>query len=146
MPVLVLFVWIIFLLVSTWLCIHCLLYYCIFWVNNKTPNDVLNISTVLTINIWPCILKIKWGTKYRIMVFLVSVNISVFHHAYTILDNTRVPFPLPQCRKLGLLAPEETLPDSCRRKFQQAWANTGDAISKQYAGTVALKVRWCLYT
>ncbi|XP_052772065.1 phosphatidylinositide phosphatase SAC2-like [Mya arenaria] len=44
-----------------------------------------------------------------------------------------------QCRKLGLLAPEETLPDACRRKFQQMWANTGDAISKQYAGTVALK-------
>ncbi|KAH3788858.1 hypothetical protein DPMN_167020 [Dreissena polymorpha] len=44
-----------------------------------------------------------------------------------------------QCRKLGLLAPEETLPDSCRRIFQQMWANTGDAISKQYAGTAALK-------
>lgn len=46
-----------------------------------------------------------------------------------------------QCRKLGLLAPEETLPDNCRKTFQQMWANTGDAISKQYAGTVALKVR-----
>ncbi|KAL4231437.1 Phosphatidylinositide phosphatase SAC2 [Mactra antiquata] len=44
-----------------------------------------------------------------------------------------------QCRKLGLLAPDETLPENCRKIFQQAWANTGDAISKQYAGTAALK-------
>ncbi|XP_045188932.2 uncharacterized protein LOC123546584 [Mercenaria mercenaria] len=44
-----------------------------------------------------------------------------------------------QCRKLGLLAPDENLPENCRKIFQQLWANTGDAISKQYAGTAALK-------
>ena len=45
-----------------------------------------------------------------------------------------------QCRKLGLLAPEENLPENCRKIYQQLWANTGDAISRQYAGTAALKV------
>lgn len=44
-----------------------------------------------------------------------------------------------QCRKLGLLPPEENLPLSCKRIFQQLWANNGDAISRQYAGTAALK-------
>lgn len=44
-----------------------------------------------------------------------------------------------QCRKLGLLPPDETLPRSCRIAFQQIWANNGDAISQQYAGTAALK-------
>ena len=47
---------------------------------------------------------------------------------------------VPQCRKLGLLAPEEQLPDACRLTFQQMWANNGDIISQQYAGTPALKV------
>lgn len=44
-----------------------------------------------------------------------------------------------QCRKLGILAPEENLPQSCKLTFQQLWANNGDVISRQYAGTVALK-------
>ncbi|KAK3589435.1 hypothetical protein CHS0354_020770 [Potamilus streckersoni] len=44
-----------------------------------------------------------------------------------------------QCRKLGLLAPDESLPLNCRIIYQQMWANNGDAISQQYAGTVALK-------
>ncbi|XP_063433783.1 phosphatidylinositide phosphatase SAC2-like [Mytilus trossulus] len=44
-----------------------------------------------------------------------------------------------QCRKLGLLPPEENLPHSCKRTFQQLWANNGDTISRQYAGTAALK-------
>ncbi|XP_074643385.1 phosphatidylinositide phosphatase SAC2-like isoform X2 [Tubulanus polymorphus] len=44
-----------------------------------------------------------------------------------------------QCRKLGLLPPDESLPMSCRLTFQTMWANNGDAISRQYAGTVALK-------
>ncbi|OWF42909.1 Phosphatidylinositide phosphatase SAC2 [Mizuhopecten yessoensis] len=44
-----------------------------------------------------------------------------------------------QCRKLGILAPEENLPQSCKLKFQQLWANNGDVISRQYAGTAALK-------
>ncbi|XP_060079238.1 phosphatidylinositide phosphatase SAC2-like [Ylistrum balloti] len=44
-----------------------------------------------------------------------------------------------QCRKLGILAPEENLPQSCKLTFQQLWANNGDVISRQYAGTAALK-------
>ncbi|XP_064602777.1 phosphatidylinositide phosphatase SAC2-like [Liolophura sinensis] len=44
-----------------------------------------------------------------------------------------------QCRKLGLLPPDEELPPSCRQLYQQLWANNGDVISQQYAGTVALK-------
>ena len=34
---------------------------------------------------------------------------------------------------------------SCRKIFQVLWANNGDAISRQYAGTAALKVKnWSL--
>ena len=48
-------------------------------------------------------------------------------------------FHICQLRKLGLLYPEDSLPDSIRQLFQQMWANNGDTISRQYAGTVALK-------
>ena len=48
-------------------------------------------------------------------------------------------FPF-QCRKLGLLPPDEHLPNKARQLYQQMWANNGDAISRQYAGTAALKV------
>ncbi|XP_005106723.2 phosphatidylinositide phosphatase SAC2 [Aplysia californica] len=44
-----------------------------------------------------------------------------------------------QFRKLGLLPPEESLPPSCRLTYRQIWANNGDVISRQYAGTAALK-------
>ncbi|XP_078311930.1 phosphatidylinositide phosphatase SAC2-like isoform X2 [Crassostrea virginica] len=44
-----------------------------------------------------------------------------------------------QLRKLGILPPDENLPLSCRKIFQVLWANNGDAISRQYAGTAALK-------
>ncbi|KAG8189742.1 hypothetical protein JTE90_012918 [Oedothorax gibbosus] len=44
-----------------------------------------------------------------------------------------------QFNKLGLLPPEGILPAGCRRIFQMLWANNGDIISRQYAGTVALK-------
>ncbi|GBM70723.1 Phosphatidylinositide phosphatase SAC2 [Araneus ventricosus] len=44
-----------------------------------------------------------------------------------------------QFNKLGLLPPEGVLPAGCRRIFQMLWANNGDIISRQYAGTVALK-------
>lgn len=43
---------------------------------------------------------------------------------------------------MGLLPPEGILPAGCRRIFQMLWANNGDIISRQYAGTVALKVRY----
>ncbi|XP_056004928.1 phosphatidylinositide phosphatase SAC2-like isoform X2 [Ostrea edulis] len=44
-----------------------------------------------------------------------------------------------QLRKLGVLPPDEILPTNCKKIFQQLWANNGDAISRQYAGTAALK-------
>ena len=47
---------------------------------------------------------------------------------------------LPQLRKLGLLYPDDSLPDSFQRAFQTMWANNGDCVSRQYASTPALKV------
>ncbi|XP_071946765.1 phosphatidylinositide phosphatase SAC2-like [Antedon mediterranea] len=44
-----------------------------------------------------------------------------------------------QLTKLGLLLPDENLPDILGSTFRQLWANNGDTISRQYAGTVALK-------
>lgn len=41
--------------------------------------------------------------------------------------------------KLGLIVPEGQLPQMVRTTFQLLWANNGDIISKQYAGTNALK-------
>ncbi|XP_059468988.1 phosphatidylinositide phosphatase SAC2 isoform X2 [Neocloeon triangulifer] len=41
--------------------------------------------------------------------------------------------------KLGLIAPEKPVPANIRNAFQVLWANNGDAISRQYAGTNALK-------
>ncbi|ESN98354.1 hypothetical protein HELRODRAFT_193055 [Helobdella robusta] len=44
-----------------------------------------------------------------------------------------------QCRKLGLLSPERQLGGNYKTLYQQMWANNGDVISRQYAGTAALK-------
>ena len=44
-----------------------------------------------------------------------------------------------QLTKLGVSAPEQPLVDETRRVFQALWANNGDALSRQYAGTNALK-------
>ncbi|CAH1115746.1 unnamed protein product [Psylliodes chrysocephalus] len=41
--------------------------------------------------------------------------------------------------KLGLISPEGVIPTSIKNTFQLLWANNGDTISKQYAGTNALK-------
>lgn len=41
--------------------------------------------------------------------------------------------------KLALLPPDYQLPFSCRKAFQQLWANNGDSISRQYSGTNSLK-------
>ncbi|XP_047500087.1 phosphatidylinositide phosphatase SAC2-like isoform X2 [Penaeus chinensis] len=41
--------------------------------------------------------------------------------------------------KLGMIPPEHPLPTACRSTLQIMWANNGDTISKQYAGTSALK-------
>lgn len=47
-----------------------------------------------------------------------------------------------QFSKLGLIPPDGTLPSNIRQTFQLLWANNGDIISKQYAGTNALKVAY----
>lgn len=44
-----------------------------------------------------------------------------------------------QLTKLGLIVPEGHTPHCVRNTFQFLWANNGDIISKQYAGTNALK-------
>lgn len=49
------------------------------------------------------------------------------------------PFFL-QLKKLGVMPPEQPLPLKCYRIYQIMWANNGDTISRQYAGTAALKV------
>ena len=36
--------------------------------------------------------------------------------------------------------PENSLPADIRDIYQDMWANNGDAISRQYAGTAAMKV------
>nr|XP_023023491.1 phosphatidylinositide phosphatase SAC2 [Leptinotarsa decemlineata] len=41
--------------------------------------------------------------------------------------------------KLGLVSPEGIMPSNIKSTFQLLWANNGDTISKQYAGTNALK-------
>lgn len=46
-----------------------------------------------------------------------------------------------QLKKLGVMPPEQLLPVKCNRIYQIIWANNGDAISRQYAGTAALKVK-----
>ena len=44
-----------------------------------------------------------------------------------------------QLTRLGLLPPEGCLPSSWKRLFNSMWANNGDILSRQYAGTAALK-------
>uniref|UniRef100_T1IJ69 SAC domain-containing protein n=1 Tax=Strigamia maritima TaxID=126957 RepID=T1IJ69_STRMM len=45
-----------------------------------------------------------------------------------------------QFSKLDILPLGGLLPVQCRNTFQLMWTNNGDIISKQYAGTVALKI------
>lgn len=40
--------------------------------------------------------------------------------------------------------PENSLPPDIRDIYQDMWANNGDAISRQYAGTAAMKVNWVM--
>jgi len=42
--------------------------------------------------------------------------------------------------------PEESLIGDALQRFQELWANNGDAISRQYTGTDALKVRFLVPT
>lgn len=45
-----------------------------------------------------------------------------------------------QLVKLGLAPPYSQLPEQLKVPFMILWANNGDVISRQYAGTNALKV------
>jgi len=44
-----------------------------------------------------------------------------------------------QLTKLGVVQPEHGLSLACKKVFQTLWANNGDMVSRQYAGTNALK-------
>lgn len=46
-----------------------------------------------------------------------------------------------QLVKLGLAPPYTPIPEQLKTPFMVLWANNGDIISRQYAGTNALKVR-----
>ena len=45
-----------------------------------------------------------------------------------------------QLQKLGVITFEEKLEGSMLISFQEVWGNNGDFISKQYTGTIAMKV------
>lgn len=45
-----------------------------------------------------------------------------------------------QLVKVGLMPPYSPVPSELKSPFMVLWANNGDTISKQYAGTNALKV------
>lgn len=49
-----------------------------------------------------------------------------------------------QLVKVGLMPPYSPVPNELKSPFMVLWANNGDTISKQYAGTNALKVSACL--
>lgn len=51
-----------------------------------------------------------------------------------------------QLVKVGLVPPYTPVPDQLKIPFMAMWANNGDVISRQYAGTNALKVLLCVYT
>lgn len=48
-----------------------------------------------------------------------------------------------QLQKLGMLPFDEKLGGPTLISYQEMWGNNGDVISKQYAGTAAMKV--CTY-
>ncbi len=48
-----------------------------------------------------------------------------------------------QLSKLGILPPEGTFWPALKTAFNTMWANNGDVLSRQYAGTNALKVLFC---
>lgn len=51
-----------------------------------------------------------------------------------------VEFTSLQLQKLGVIPFEEKLGGPTLISYQEMWANNGDIISKQYAGTAAMKV------
>ena len=84
-------------------------------------------------------LTFSFEKKLCIAIIVAAVSLSVSASGSPLGISIIADFNL-QCRKLGLLPPDEHLPSKCRQSYQQIWANNGDAISRQYAGTAALKV------
>lgn len=66
------------------------------------------------------------------------VNMLLIKESNYVTTNKHIQF---QLKKLGVMPPEQPLPMKCNRIYQIIWANNGDAISRQYAGTAALKVK-----
>ena len=61
-------------------------------------------------------------------------------HTRTQIHSASVSTPLHQLMKLGLMNPDQPLSEEVTLVYNQIWANNGDAISRQYAGTAAMKV------
>uniref|UniRef100_H3BZ12 Inositol polyphosphate-5-phosphatase F n=1 Tax=Tetraodon nigroviridis TaxID=99883 RepID=H3BZ12_TETNG len=79
-------------------------------------------------------LAVCWLSDFNSIFFVFfGCNLNQFHFSVrkiTIDQNLK---------KLGVMPPEQPLPLKCYRIYQIMWANNGDTISKQYAGTAALK-------
>ena len=49
-----------------------------------------------------------------------------------------------QLQKLGVISFEDKLSGPTLLSYQELWGNNGDIISRQYAGTAAMKVTICI--
>eukprot|EP00061_Rhincodon_typus_P014315 g41259.t1 len=70
----------------------------------------------------------------------LELNLDPWYCEATLLTTEPPCRPCIWLKKLGVMPPEQPLPQKCYRIYQIMWANNGDAISRQYAGTAALKV------
>uniref|UniRef100_A0AAY4C6S2 Inositol polyphosphate-5-phosphatase F n=1 Tax=Denticeps clupeoides TaxID=299321 RepID=A0AAY4C6S2_9TELE len=103
-----------------------------------------NVQT-LTDAIWDIITDMKWAWVDQAGV--ICQQEGVFRvNCMDCLDRTNVVQAAvaravmeQQLKKLGVMPPEQPLPLKCYRIYQVMWANNGDTISRQYAGTAALK-------
>lgn len=71
---------------------------------------------------------------------ILLVECTFLLHRIT-MDKKKNVISFLQLKKLGVMPPEQPLPLKCYRIYQIMWANNGDTISRQYAGTAALKVK-----
>ncbi|KAL2083635.1 hypothetical protein ACEWY4_021408 [Coilia grayii] len=103
-----------------------------------------NVQT-LTDAIWDIIMDMKWAWVDQAGVICQQEGIFRVN-CMDCLDRTNVVQAAiarvvmeQQLKKLGVMPPEQPLPLRCYRIYQVMWANNGDTISRQYAGTAALK-------
>lgn len=103
-----------------------------------------NVQT-LTDAIWDIITDMKWAWVDQAGVICQQEGIFRVN-CMDCLDRTNVVQAAiarivmeQQLKKLGVMPPEQPLPVRCYRIYQVMWANNGDTISRQYAGTAALK-------